>query len=156
LTDPASTTICGVVHYNLTTEVFAKHSDFSAVPAEGKSLQKYAARLQAFRNKLLLARNKRLGHLDLGFASSRKSLGRASPAAWRRFWADLHEFVTLLQKRYLPPRQREDLKNIARLSDADDLVRALRNSSFFRAAIKDHSITLRLVEIARASRYFAV
>jgi len=99
LTDSEKTTVRGTVNYNLTTEFFANNSDFSTAVAEGKRLKKLAARINAFRKKLEPARHKRLGHLDLDVASSRKSLGRASVAAWGRMWRDLGEFVSILQKR---------------------------------------------------------
>jgi hypothetical protein len=70
------------------------------------------------------------------------------------FWRDLGEFVSILQKRYLPPREQQELTAISYLSDADQMVRAVKESSFFGAAISDHTLTLRLDEIARASRYY--
>lgn len=154
LTDSEKTMVLGTVYYNLTIEFFANNCDFSTAVAKGKRLKKLAARINAFRKKLEPARHKRLGHLDRDVASSHKSLGRASVAAWGRFWRDLREFVSILQERHLPPRERQDLTATAHLSDADQMIRAIREGSFFRAAINDHTLTLCLHEIARASRYY--
>jgi hypothetical protein len=152
LTDKGEMTFKKKKYYNLTVDFLVTNSDFSRARGKGTRLRKLAERIAKFRAKIEPARHKRVGHLDLDAAMSRKSLGRASLAAWRKFWRDFHEFTLILQQHYLPPKQQYDLN--VRESDADQLVKAIRESTYFHAAMKDHSITLRLDDIARASHYY--
>jgi hypothetical protein len=78
---------------NLTTQFLLANADFSGDPTDYKNLQRLTARMDKFRLCILPARNKMLGHIDLETAHGRKSLGKASNAAWRQFWLDLRDFL---------------------------------------------------------------
>ena len=150
LTDPEAT----VGKRNLTVQFLIKNADFSSSPRELAKLTKIAARMDAFRKRILPARNKFISHLDLDAALGRKALGGASIAAWRRFWLDLQDFVTIMHKRYVDARTPFYLNGVGMVSDADQFLKALKESSYFHAALKDTTIAGRLLDIAFASRYY--
>jgi hypothetical protein len=49
-----------------------------------------------FRAKIVLARNRLIGHLDRESVLLRQPLGGAQPNEWNRFWLDLQEFLHIL------------------------------------------------------------
>lgn len=69
LTDPEST----MGKRNLTVQFLIKSADFSASPRGLGKLTKIAARMDAFRKRILPARNRFISHLDLDAALGRKS-----------------------------------------------------------------------------------
>jgi hypothetical protein len=119
-------------------------------------VKKIAARIESFRKRILPARNKLIGHLDLNAALGRKSLGGASIAAWRRFWLDLQDFLTIHAQRYLDPGAPFYLSGVGMLSDADQLIKALKEASYFRAILADETLTGRVTAAAFNSRYHDV
>jgi hypothetical protein len=149
LTDPEST----MGRRNLTLQFLTKNGDFSASPRELAKLKKIVGRIDAFRKRLLPARNKLISHLDLDAALGRKSLGGASIAAWRKFWLDLQDFVTIVHKRYVDARSPFYLNGVGMMSDADQLVRALQESTYFRALLDDKTITIKALDVAYSSKY---
>jgi hypothetical protein len=149
LSDPDIT--CG--KRNLTIQFLAKNADFSASPRELAKLTKIAARIDAFRARILPARNKFISHLDLDAALGRKSLGGASIAAWRRFWLDLQDFLTIIHKRYVDARVPFYLNGVGMTSDADQLVKALKESTYFRALLDDRFLTRKVCDVAFKSKY---
>jgi hypothetical protein len=151
LTDPEIT----MGKRNLTIPFLVNIADFSQHRAERAKLQKAAARIGKFRERILPARNKFIGHLDLEAALGRKSLGGASVAAWRKFWLDLQEFVGLLHKRYVNSRMTFYLNGVDRLSDAELLIKAVKESTYFHAALQDRALTGRVGEIAFNSKYYS-
>ena len=150
LTDPEST----MGKRNLTVQFLIKNSDFSASPGELAKLTKIAARIDAFRKRILPARNKFISHLDLHAAHGRKSLGGASIAAWLRFWLDLQDFVTIMYKRYVDARTPFYLNGVGMLSDADQLVKALKESTYFLALLDDTTLTRKVSVVAFKSKYY--
>jgi len=68
LTDPE----CTMGKRNLTVQFLINNADFSASPRELAKLTKIAARIDAFRKRILPARNKLISHLDLDAALRRK------------------------------------------------------------------------------------
>lgn len=122
---------------NFTTDFLANNADFSKTPGDKKRLRQLKQQMERFRRRLLPARNKAIGHLDLRAAHRRKPLGGAPIAEWLQFWLDLQEFVALLHKRFVDPKVAFYLNGVGMASDADQLAQGLRESAYFRAAIGD-------------------
>ena len=141
---------------NLTISFLVKNANCSSNPRELAKITRIAARIEKFRQRILPARNKFISHLDLDAALSRKSLGGASVAAWLGFWFDLQDFLTIMHARYVRATVPFYLSDVGGMSDADQLVRAIKESSYFRAALDDIAITRRLTDIAFASKYYDV
>jgi hypothetical protein len=80
LTDPEFT----MRKRNLTVEFLVNNSEFSASPNQRAKVAKLAARMHAFRKRILPARDKLISHNDLGAALGRKSLGGAPIVAWQQ------------------------------------------------------------------------
>jgi hypothetical protein len=95
-----------------------------------------------------------IGHLDLEAALGRKSLGSASIAAWRKFWLDLQDFVAIMHRRYVDARGTFYLNGVGNISDAELLLKAVKESTYFHAALKDRAFTGRVGEIAFNSKYY--
>jgi hypothetical protein len=151
LTDPESTT----GRRNLTVQFLIKNADFSASPHELAKLKKIAAQIDAFRMRILPARHKFISHLDLDAALGRKSLGGASIVAWRRFWLDLRDFLAIMYKRYVDSRVTFYLDGIGGMSDASEVLKALKESTYFRALLDDETLTRKVADIAFNSKYHA-
>ena len=149
LTDPEIT----MGKRNLTVQFLIKNADFSASPRDLAKLTKIAARMDAFRKRILPARNKFISHLDLDAALGRKALGGASIAAWRRFWLDLQEFVAIMYKRYVDARAPFYLNGVGMVSDADQLVKTLKESTYFWALLEDKTLSGKVGDVAFKSKY---
>ena len=152
LTDPEST--CG--KRNLTIQFITNNADFSASPRELAKLTKIVSRIEAFRARVVPARNKLIGHLDLDAVLGRKSLGGASIPAWQRFWLDLQDFLTIIHKRYVDARVPFYLNAVGGVSDADQLVKALKESNYFRTLLDDSLLTRQISDVAFKSKYHDV
>jgi len=152
LTDPEST----MGERNLTIQFLVKNADFSASPRELAKLTTIAARILAFRKRILPARNKLISHLDLNAALGRKSLGRAPIATWLTFWLDLQDFVAIMYRRYVSARATFYLNGVGGMSDADLLVKALKESAYFWAALEDKTIKGKVADVAFHSKYHGV
>jgi hypothetical protein len=138
---------------NLTTDFLANNVDFSKKLDDLKRLKQLSRQMERFRKRLLPARNKAIGHLDLRAAHRRKPLGEAPVAEWQQFWLDLQEFVALLHKRYVDGKVAFYLNGVGGTSDADQLAQALRESAYFRAAIADQRVSQIVGDIAFASKF---
>jgi hypothetical protein len=149
LTDPEFT----AGKRNLTVEFLIRNADFSASRRNLLKLNKIAARMETFRKRILPARNKRISHLDLDAAHDRKSLGGASIAAWERFWRDLEAFVLIMHESFVDPRHPFLLTDVGRLSDADQLMKAMKESTYFRALLDEKTLTRKVADIAFNSKY---
>lgn len=136
---------------NLTIEFLMNNSDFSASPRELAKLEKIASRIEAFHKRILPARNRLISHLDLEAALGRKSLGVAPRAAWQRFWLDLQDFASIFYKRYVDSKSPFYLNAVSRMSDADQLIKAVKESAYFRALLHDNP--REATQIALNSRY---
>jgi hypothetical protein len=152
LTDPEIT----MGKRNLTVQFLIKNADFLASPRELAKLTKIAARMDAFRKRILPARNKFISHLDLDAALGRKALGGASIAAWRKFWLDLQDFVAIMYKRYVDARAPFYLNGVGMVSDVDQLVKALKESTYFWASLEDKTLTRKVADVAFNSKYHEV
>ena len=141
---------------NLTVQFLIKNSDYSKFPAELAKLNNIVARICKFRERILPARNKLIGHLDLEAALRRKSLGGVSLAAWRKFWLDLQEFVAIMHRRYVDLKVTFYLNGVRGISDAELLIKAMKESTYFRAALEDRALTTRIGDIAFNSKYYKV
>jgi hypothetical protein len=150
LTDPEIT----MGKRNLTIPFLVNNADFAATPRDMAKLKKIAARIETFRKRIVPARNKLLAHLDLDAAHGRKCHGAASVAAWRKFWLDLEELVAILYRRYVNGRVPFHLNSIARVSDADQLVEAIKKSTYFHVLLADRDLTRRVADVAFSSKYF--
>jgi hypothetical protein len=150
LTDPEMT----MRNRNLTIPFLVNNADFAATPRDMAKLKTIAARIDKFRKRILPARNKLISHLDLDAALGRKSLGGASVAAWRKFWLDLQDLVAILYKRYVDARGPFYLNGVAMMSDADQLVRAIKESTYFHVLLRDGNLTRRVSDVAHSSKYY--
>jgi hypothetical protein len=139
---------------NLTIQYLIKNSDFSSSPRDLAKLTKIAARIDKFGQRLLPARNKFISHLDLDAALGRRALGGASIAAWRQFWLDLQDFVTIIYRRYVDRRTPFYLNGVGMMSDADQLVKALKESTYFCALLDHDALTRKVSDVAFDSKFY--
>jgi hypothetical protein len=150
LTDPEIT----MGKRNLTIPFLVNNADFAATPRDMAKLKKIAARIDKFRARIVPARNKLISHLDLDAALRRKSLGGASVAAWQKFWLDLQDLVAILYKRYVDARVPFYLNGVVMISDADQLLRAIKESTYFEALLHDRDLTRRVSDVGFSSKYY--
>jgi hypothetical protein len=133
---------------NLTVEFFVNNSHFSASPDRHAKLAKLAARMNAFPTRIVPARHKLISHLDFHAVQGRKSFGGAPIVAWQQFLDDLHDFVSIIFDRYVGQSF-----GVPRLSDADLLIKALKESIVFNDLLNNESLTLKVDNIRRNSKY---
>ena len=139
---------------NLTIKFFLSNSDFSAAPNELEHLRRHSDAMHAFREKLLPARNKLIGHLDLDSVRAGAALGATERSEWTQFWLDLEGFLNILHRRYIEPDGNFYLNRVAHLSDADSVVKALKESTYFRAMLGDKGLSRPTYDAAQSSKYF--
>ena len=139
---------------NLTVEFFLINSDFSSTPNEQEQLRRHGDAMHAFRKKIVPARNKIIGHLDLESWRAGTALGGTERHEWTEFWLNLQGFLHILHKRYVEPNGSFDLNRVTHLSDADSVVDALKQSTYFRSTLSDKSLSLHAYAIAQSSKYF--
>jgi hypothetical protein len=110
---------------NHTIAFLLEHYDFSSEPSTLQLLQDLQARMRAFRQKLLPARNKLISHLDRDAILAGGALGAATDQEWDQFWLDLEKFIYIVHRKIVgSPFQ---LRGVAGLSDASGLLKALRH-----------------------------
>jgi hypothetical protein len=116
--------------------------------AEDPKVCAIAARLESFREKLLPARNKLISHLDREAILAGRSLGGASNEDWNEFWRDLQEIVCIIHEKAVGTPFY--LNDVGRLSDVDDLLKALKHAQCFDQAVHeaDAVLTHKLVDMA--------
>jgi hypothetical protein len=151
LTDPELT----MGKRNLTIPFLVKNADFAGTPRDMTKLKRITARIDKFRKRILSARNRLISHLDLDAAFGRKSLGGAPVTAWRKFWLDLQDLVAILYKRYVNAQDPFYLNGVAMVSDADQLLQAIKESAYFRVLLDDKDLTRRVSDVAFRSKYYA-
>jgi AbiU2 len=149
LTDPEVT----MGKRNLTIPFLVNNADLAATPRDMAKLKKIAERIEKFRKQIKPARNMRISHLDLDSAHRRKSLGGASVTAWRKFWIDLQDAVAILHKRYVNARVPFYLNGVGMMSDAHQLVRAIKESTYFHVLLDDTNLKRRVSDVAYSSKY---
>jgi AbiU2 len=149
LTDPETT----MGRKNLTIDYLVDNGEFSADPAEFPKIKTLRDSIHQFRSTILPARNRLISHMDRDAVMAGVSLGGASEAAWLRFWDDLDELVHLVYSRYVDPGGHFHLNDIGMISDADSVVKALKESTYFHAALRANEITQILADIASNSEF---
>ena len=112
---------------NHTIDYLIKHYDCRADVATAERLDRLCARIEAFRKKLLPARNKLIAHSDRKTIMEGTPLGATEPGEWDQFWHDLDDVVLIIQEKALVERCR--ITEVAMLSDADSLLRVIRDDN---------------------------
>lgn len=149
ITDPDG----GPARRNLTVEFLINNSDFPDTSKELLRLKRLGESMDAFREKILPARNKLIGHLDRNSVRGGKALGAADDDSWSQFWLDLQDFLHILHKKYIDPHSVFYLNGVGQLSDADSLVKALKESTYFHAILEDKKLTQKCADVAFESKY---
>jgi hypothetical protein len=149
ITDEAKTG----AHENLTVKFLIEKTIPFAASEEVKALNSLSGSIHAFRAKIVSARNKYIGHLDRASVLEGKPLGQASPAEWNQFWLDLQEFLHIMHKRYVDPNSVFYLNGVIGLSDAEALIDALRESTFYQILENDKSTMQKCVDVATSSKF---
>ena len=138
----------------LTVKFLLNNSDFSTTPGELEKLKRLSESMHSFRAKIVPARNRLIGHLDRESVLLGEPLGGADKNEWNQFWLDLQDFLQIVHKRYIDPKGHFYLNGVARLSDADSLVKALKESTYFHALLDDKTLTKKAGDVAFGSKYF--
>jgi hypothetical protein len=138
---------------NLTVKFLVNNSDFSSAPGEFDKLKRLSAGMHAFRDKIVPARHKIIGHIDRDSVLLGKPLGAAPASDWDQFWLDLQDFLHIMDKRYIDPNSSFYLNGVAYLSDADNLVTALKESTFFRAFEAEKEVAAKCMDVAFSSKF---
>ncbi len=138
---------------NLTVQFLVNHANFSTTPNEFDKLSACASRMSIFRKKVVIARNRLIGHLDRKAVLAGIPLGAAAEGEWNQFWLDLQDFLYILQRRYVDPSGQFYLNGISQPSDADLLVKALRESTFFNDIMRDNTLWAKVADVPFASKY---
>jgi hypothetical protein len=110
---------------NYTIDFFTKN----CVPARGRRFALLDERIRNFRKKLKPARDKIIVHIDQQTVEDGKNLGGASDNEWDEFWNDLDELVGIIYEHFRG--KRESIISVARLSDEEFVVRALKASTAY-------------------------
>lgn len=152
VTDPENTS----GRRNLTIKFLLNNSDFASAPGELDKLKRLSESMHIFRTKIVPARNKIIGHLDRQSVHDGNPLGATEKHEWDQFWLDLQDFLQIMHKQYVDPRGHFYLSGIAYLSDADDLLKALKESTYFRALLADNQLTQECADVAFNSKFSAV
>lgn len=149
LTDPPVT----MGRINLTIEYVMREADFSGAPEDLARATALRDSIKIFRSKILPARNRLVSHLDRDAVMAEQPLGDASEAEWSQFWDDLEQFLHLIHTRYVDPSGAFMLTEVGMISDADSLVKALKESTYFHSALDSHALTRQIADIGRNSRF---
>ena len=95
ITDPAKSG----KYDNLTTNFLLQHYDFTAESQKLAILQDLNGKMQAFRCKLLPARNKIISHSDRAAILDGRPLGGVPDNEWVQFWLNLQEFISIIYEK---------------------------------------------------------
>jgi len=129
ITDPAC---CGK-RGNLTIKYILKQIESKTL--EELKLNELSDKIHKFRDYIVEARNKIIGHLDCETITSNRSLGGFPKTASDDFWIDLQEFVNRIHKHYLDDAF--TLDPIPTTDNAEDLVLALKKAAYFDQHFKE-------------------
>ena len=69
------------------------------------------------------------------------------------FRLDLQDFLAIVYKRYVDASVTFYLNGVGGMSDADEVLKALKESTYFRALLDDETLTRRVADIAFNSKY---
>jgi hypothetical protein len=114
---------------NHTVAFLLQHYDFSSDPVKQGRLAVLEAELQAFRQKLLPARNKLISHADRAAIMAGHALGGVPDADWEKFWLELDELVGIIHETFAGTSML--LNDVGMLSDADGLLKVLKHAECF-------------------------
>lgn len=103
--------------------------------AVGPQLTALETSVLDFRKKIVPARNKLIGHADRAAILAGKPLGETQPGDWDQFWSDLDQLVNLVHQKIMGSEMR--LSQVAMISDADGLLRALQSAAHFETLLGD-------------------
>ncbi len=120
---------------NHTIAFLIQHYDFSADPVTLQLLVQLDASLQAFREKLLPARNKLISHSDRDAILAGQVLGAVTISEWDEFWLNLQEVVCIIYEKVFGTTFY--INGVAMLSDADGLLKALKHGACFDQLLAD-------------------
>lgn len=111
-------------------------------------LSELNARMQAFRQKVVPARNKLIGHADRDAIMAGAALGGAPKAEWDQFWDDLDELVNVIHQHVVG--EPFSINNVGGLSDADGLLKSLLSVEALEALMgdKDPVVRKRAADVA--------
>jgi len=151
ITDPA---LAKRGRVNLTLDYVLREGNFAAAPGDLVRLTELHGSIAGFRSKIVPARNRLVSHLDREAVMGGRPLGGASKAEWDAFWTDLEAFLHIVYTRYVDPSGTFYLNRIRMLTDADSVVKALKECTFFRAALDHNALTDTVADLAAASEFF--
>jgi AbiU2 len=124
---------------NLTVQWLLQNCDFAGEPAKFERLKELSKKMHEFREIILPARNRYISHLDVESTRIGDTLGAAEDSKWQQFWIDLEDFLEIVYGHYIGPNMR--LSKIAQMSDAQLLVKALKESKYFQALLENNETT---------------
>ena len=133
---------------NHTIAFLLRHYDFSADLKTTQRLAQLDARLQAFRQMLLPARNKLISHSDRDAIMAGQALGGAPQSEWHEFWLNLQDIVSIIYEKVLGTPFY--INGVAMLSDADGLLKALKHGACFDQLLHsgDAALTHKCADLA--------
>ncbi|HWY62178.1 MAG TPA: hypothetical protein VNW15_09795 [Rhizomicrobium sp.] len=133
---------------NHTVAFLLQHYGVMGDPQIGQRLTELDQKTQAFRQKLLPARNKLISHADRAAILAGNTLGGAPQADWDQFWLDLEELVNIIHERVTGEQFK--VTEIGMLTDADGLLKALHHAEHFDQLLSDKTpnVAKRAAEVA--------
>jgi hypothetical protein len=133
---------------NHTIAFLLQHYSFSSDAAKECRLAVLDAQLQAFRQKLLPARNKLISHSDRAAIMAGHALGGVSDADWENFWLELQELVGIIHETVVGALFQ--VNDVGMLSDTDGLLKALKHAECFEQLAQggDAQLTHRCANLA--------
>ena len=149
LTDPQATG----GRKNLTIDYLVDNADFTTAPADHDKAKALRDRIVQFRATIAPARNKLISHLDRDSVMAGVPLGGAGDAQWLQFWEDLDALLHLLHVRFVDPSGHFHLNEVGMISDADSVVKALKESTYFHEALRRSGMAEGLADIAFNSEF---
>jgi hypothetical protein len=137
---------------NLTIKFFLNNAEFSGWQENFDRLKKLSESIHEFREKILPARHKLIGHLDRTAVLKGEPLGGVEQCCWDQFWRDLQEAIHILYKQF-GISDHFYLDDVGYISDADSLIKALKESTYFHALLADGAVTQKCAEVSFGSKY---
>jgi len=124
---------------NLTIEFLLGNYDSTAKPQKAQTLHDLNEKMKRFGSKLSEARNKRIAHSDRAASLDGYPLGGVPNTEWDDFWLNLSKFISIVHGEV--DETPMDIRNIW-LSDADSLLKALKQSACFEHLLNGNDATL--------------
>jgi hypothetical protein len=125
---------------NFTVAHFLLNANFAADLDQEKRLNELHAQIQEFRKKLKPARDKLISHSDLAAVMKGAELGAATEDEWGKFWSDLEKLLCILHEQAFGSPTH--LNEVALLSDADNLIKALKQAKCFDKLMRENDPAL--------------